>query len=297
MMDPIKIDISVSSATSKRLKIRDTVRIFLPGDEEPVYGSVYEKATVADPETRTFRVSIITRNIQTIGELSSDSPLLKYPIVRDYTYLFRAIGGDKDSPFVVEENRSLRKEGEGYYVWAAPDQKLGDKIDSETPLITLRKYAVIPGEHRMNLQGLYLMRELSDIGELVPGTLIAMDVPDDFNDGDQVLIASKQWRLRPGQLIPVFLGVEPPKTGLYLPMNSIKPIDDKTGEIFVAVDGKAKKVKVKILGNEGELFRLEAFDPGDAGIVTAGARIITDHIHFLQHDEPIRIIKTVELTP
>ena len=161
----------------------------------------------------------------------------------------------------MEENRSLRKEGEGYYVWAAPDQKLGDKIDSETPLITLRKYAVIPGEHRMNLQGLYLMRELSDIGELVPGTLIAMDVPDDFNDNDQVLIASKQWRLRPGQLIPVFLGVDPPKTGLYLPMNSIKPIDDKTGEIFVAIDGKAKKVKVKILGNEGELFRLEAFDP------------------------------------
>jgi hypothetical protein len=141
------------------------------------------------------------------------------------------------------------------------------------------------------------MRELSDIGELVPGTLIAMDVPDDFNDGDQVLIASKQWRLHPGQLIPVFLGVEPPKTGLYLPMNSIKPIDDKTGEIFVAVDGKAKKVKVKILGNEGELFRLEAFDPDDAGIVTPGARIITDHIHFLQHDEPIRVIKTVELTP
>jgi hypothetical protein len=124
-----------------------------------------------------------------------------------------------------------------------------------------------------------------------------MDVPDDFNDDDQVLIASKQWRLRPGQLIPVLLGVDPPETGLYLPMNSIKPIDDKMGEIFVAVDGRAKKVKVKILGNVGELFRLEAFDPGDVGTVTPGARVITDHIHFLQHDEPIRIIKTAELKP
>jgi hypothetical protein len=91
--------------------------------------------------------------------------------------------------------------------------------------------------------------------------------------------------------------VEIPKTGLYLPMNSIKPIDDKTGEIFVAVDGKAKKVKVKIFSNVGELFKIEALDSGDAGIVTAGARIITDHIHFLQHDEPIRVIKTVELKP
>ena len=80
-------------------------------------------------------------------------------------------------------------------------------------------------------------------------------------------------------------------------MNAIKPIDDKMGEIFVAVDGKAKKIKVKILSNVGELFMLEAFDPDDAGIVTAGSRIITDHIHFLQHDEPIRVIKTVELMP
>ena len=297
MMDPIKIDISVSSEKAERLKIRDTVNLFIPGDEKPIYGIVYEKATVADPETRTFRVSILTRNMRTIGRLSLDSPFLKYPLIRDYTYLFQTFEGESDSPFVVEENRSLRKEGEGYYVWAAPEQKLGSKIDSENPLVTLRKYAVIPGEHRRNLQGLYLMRELSDIGKLVPGTLIAMDVPDDFKDGDQVLFARKQWRLRPGQLIPVLLGAETPKTGLYLPMNSIKPINNKTGEVFVAVNGKAKKIKVKLLSNVGELYRVEALDPGDVGTVTPGARVITDHIHFLQHDEPIRIIKTAELKP
>ena len=123
MMDPIKIDISVSFETAERLKIRDAVRIFLPGDEEPVYGSVYEKATVADPETRTFRVSIITRNIRTIGGLPPDSPLLKYPLITGYIYLSRARVGDEDSPFFVEENRALRKEGENYYVWAAPEQK------------------------------------------------------------------------------------------------------------------------------------------------------------------------------
>jgi hypothetical protein len=141
------------------------------------------------------------------------------------------------------------------------------------------------------------MRELEDIGKLTPGTLIAMDVPDNFRDGDQILVARREWRLRPGQLVRVLLGETAPEPGLYLPMNAIKPIDDKMGEIFVAIDGKAKKVKVKILSNVGELFRLEAFDTGDVGIVTAGARIITDHIHFLQHDEPVRVIKVVELKP
>jgi hypothetical protein len=149
----------------------------------------------------------------------------------------------------------------------------------------------------MNFQGLYLMRDLSDIGKLVPDTLIAMDVPDDFKDGDQVLIASKEWRLRPGQLIPVLLGETIPEPGFYLPMNSIKPVNDKTGEIFVAVDGKAKKIKVKLLSNVGELFRIEALDPGDANLVSTGSRVITDHIHFLQHDEPISVIKIAELKP
>ncbi|NOG84250.1 MAG: HlyD family efflux transporter periplasmic adaptor subunit [Planctomycetes bacterium] len=297
MMDPIKIDISVSSATSERLKIRDAVRIFLPEDEDPVYGIVYEKSTVADPKTRTFRVSIITRNIRTVGGLAPDNPLLNHPLITDFTHLFRMREGDKDSPFVVEENRSLRKEGEGYYVWAAPEHKLGDKIDKDNPLITLHKFNVTPGERRMNLQGLYLMRELSDIGELAPGTLIAMDVPDGFKDGDEVLISRNQWRLRPGQLIPVLLGVSVPVTGLYLPMNSIKPVDEKVGEIFLAIDGKATKVRVKILDNVGELFRLEALDPNEANLVKAGAKVIIDHIHFLQNEEPIQVIKLVEQRP
>ncbi|GAX61921.1 efflux transporter [Candidatus Scalindua japonica] len=295
MMDPIKVDISVSSKTAESLKLRDTVNLYLPGNQKPIYGSVYEKATVADPETRTFRVSIITRNQQYYGDIQQEDPLLKYPRISDYMHLQRAIKDDEKSPFFVEENRALRKDDNGYFVWTAPDKKLGDDIDPEKPLITLRKFRVKPGERQMNFQGLYLMRELSDVGKLTPGILIAMDVPDNVKDGDQVLVARKQWSLLPGQLIQVFLGVEIPKTGLYLTMNSIKPIDDRTGEIFVAVDGKAKKVKVNILDNVGELFRLEAFNPDDANLVTAGSQVITNHIHFLQHDESVRIINIAEM--
>ncbi|MBC8549830.1 MAG: HlyD family efflux transporter periplasmic adaptor subunit [Candidatus Brocadiales bacterium] len=274
MMDPIKIDISVSSETAERLKLRDAVSLFLPGEEKPAFGTVYEKSTVADPETRTFRVSIITRNKQSIGNLQPDDPLLEHPRIRRYIFLQRMKDQDEESPYFVEENRSLRKDSEGYYVWAAPDIKLGDSLDPEKPLITLKKYRVTPGEQRMNLQGLYLIREITDIGNLVPGTLIAMDVPDDFKDGSQVLVAENQWHLRPGQLIPVYLGSEVPLPGLYLPMNSIKPIDDKTAEIFVARNGKAKKVKVRILENVGELFSIEALDPGEDSLVAPGAWLL-----------------------
>jgi hypothetical protein len=138
------------------------------------------------------------------------------------------------------------------------------------------------------------MRAIADIGDLTPGTLIAMDVPDNFKDGDQVLVAQNQWRLHPGQLVKVFLGEAVPEPGLYLPMNSIKPVDDKTGEIFVAVDGKAKKVRIKILSNVGELFRIEALGTVESHLVAPGALVIADHIHFLHHNEPVRVIKIVE---
>ena len=295
MMDPIKVDISVSAKTAERLKLRDTVHLFLPGEDQSVIGRVYEKSTVADPETRTFRVSIITRNRQDLGNILPGDPLLEYPRIKDYIHLQKMRVDDNDSPFFVEENRSLRKDGDKYYVWADPDHKSGTDIDPEKPLITLRKYTVTPGKKRMNLQGLYLMRAHEDIGKLAPGTLIAMDVPADFKDGEQILVARRQWRMRPGQLVKVLLGETVPEPGLYLPMNSIKPVNDKTGEIFVAVNGKAKKIKVKILSNVGELYRIEALDPGDANLVTTGSQVITEHIHFLQHDESIRIIKIAEM--
>ena len=295
MMDPIKIDISVSSSTADKLRLRDAVRLFLPGDEKPAYGTVYEKSTVADPETRTFRVSIITRNKQIVGNLRPDDPLLKLPRIKDYIFLQKMKDGDAESPYFVEENRSLRMDSEGYFVWAAKDHIRGDSLDPDKPILTLKKQRVTLGTQRMNLQGLYLIREITDIGNLIPGALIAMDVPDDFKDGGQVLVAQNQWRLRPGQLIPVYLGSTVPLPGLYIPMNSIKPIDNKTGEIFIAVDGRAAKVKVKILNNAGELFRIEALNPEDAGLVTTGANVIIDHIHFLVNNESVRVVKTVEL--
>lgn len=295
MMDPIKVDVSVSSATAAGLKLRDTVHLFLPGEEKPVYGVVYEKATVADPQTRTFRVSIMIRNKQYIADHPPGDPFLAYPKIKRYTFLQRIKEGDTESPFFVEENRSLRKEGENYYVWAAPNYKLGDRIDPEKPLITLRKYKVIPGKRRMNLQGLYLMCELTDIGNLTPGTFIAMDVPDDFKDGGQILVGDSQWRLRPGQLIPIVLGQSVPKPGLYLPMNAIKPIDETTGVIFVADNGKARKIQVKIRDNVRELFQIEAAEQRDAGLIAPGAQVIIDYLHFLRDEEPVQIIKKEEL--
>jgi multidrug resistance efflux pump len=298
MMDPIQVDISVSQATAARLRIGDLARLYLPDGKELPTGRVFEKATVADPKTRTFRISIMTRNRRTVGDLSFDDPLLKRPRITQYMFLMRARSGDPRTPYVVDSNHALRGDDRnGYYVWAAPGVKRGDPIDPKRPVLTLKKFPVKPGKGLMNVQGILLVRELIDIGELEPGTLIAIDAPEDFQDGGQVVVGIERWHLTPGQLVPVVLGADTPKPGLYLPMDSIRPIDPTSGEIFLAEDRKARLVKVKILGQVGELFRIEALSPDDAGRVASGAEVISDYIHYLNDGEPIRAVKTREVKP
>ena len=195
---------------------------------------------------------------------------------------------------MVEENHALRSDDDGWYVWAAYESKLADTDGDEQGILTLRRISVTPGERRFNFQGLYLFREIIEAEGLAPRTRVAFDVPDGVQDGDQVLLTQEEWRLHPGQLISVLLRPDVPVPGIYLPMNTIRPIDSESGIIFTVQEGRAREVSVKIVGHVGELFRIESADPADAPLVAAGSVVITNHIHFLQNNESVRIVRTVE---
>lgn len=102
--------------------------------------------------------------------------------------------------------------------------------------------------------------------------------------------------MRAGQLVPVLLAESEPAPGFYLPMNLIKNIDQETGYLFVEQAGKARKVTVKLLSWAGDLVRIEPADSGQAGLLVSGARVIADHVHFLQDGEPVRVVETRELS-
>ena len=62
MMDPIMIDVNVSARTANRLQIGELVSYTVHGSDERFQGRIYEKSTIADPRTRTFRVSLMLPN-------------------------------------------------------------------------------------------------------------------------------------------------------------------------------------------------------------------------------------------
>ena len=284
MMSPIKVDLAVSGKTAQMLRRGDTVRIYIPGQEEPALGSVYEKATVADPETRTFRISIITRNQRIESPFGPEDPRRKLPRIEQTLGLLPLSDG---TTFAVEANRALRRDDQGFFVWANPEYRIDSSIPDGT-VLRLQRHRVVPGDREANLQGLYLIRELIDVGDLPPGTRIPLDVPDTAADEIEVVIAKPQWSLKPGQLVPVLLAEKAPRPGLYVPMNVIQRIGEDRGAIFLAENGRARRVEVSTTENVRQLFRIEAEGVGP------GDEVIADYIHFLEDGEPVRVIRRRE---
>ncbi|MHC4821869.1 MAG: hypothetical protein ACYTDX_09145, partial [Planctomycetota bacterium] len=266
---------------------------------EPEFGRVYEKATIADPETRTFQVSIITRNRRSAGGLPADDPLMEFPRVDRVFYPVRfGPGGDRDAPFCVEANRALHKDADGsWFVWTATNLTRETSLDPTRPVLKLKKVSVVPGEAQMNLQGLYLMRVLDDPGSLDDSTAIPLDVPEGTKDGDEILFAPERWTLYPGQLAKVQLSADSHGSGLYVPMDAIQPYSQESGALFVESGGTAKRVPVRLGARVGDVVRVEPDEGAPEGLLTDGARVITDHVHFLQDGEPVQVVSVRKAKP
>jgi multidrug resistance efflux pump len=297
MMDPIQVDVAVSQETAARIQVNDRVTLFLPGVEREFAARVHEKATVADERTRTFRVSLLARNGRRVGALRSDDPLLNLPRVRAVSRLIPRDATDPGSRRFVEETHQLRTDAEGAFVWVAEGLSADRPIDPERPVIKVQKVRVVPGTERANYQGLYVLRRLDDVGALTLTSWICWDAPDGLKDGDEVLVGDTEWHLLPGQFVRVMFGTQPPDPGHYLPMSAIKKRKGGAASVFVAHEGKAREVPVRLGRSVGELYHVEPMDDAGAELLKDGAQVAARHVHFLVDGETVRVTQHEEIVP
>lgn len=296
MTDPIKVDLSLSAATARKVKQGDRVRVYSVGSDDPLVAWVYQIATVADAETRTFRVSLMCRNEWSFGGKAVGDPLLELPRVSIYARLIPMRAGDPSSAMAVEATRALQRDPSGQtYVWASDDVEAGRSLDRNEPTVTIRRVDVELGEERRNFQGLFELQSLTDVGDLSANSMVLLDPPAGLEDGDRVLIAPKEWRLRSGQIVHVLLEDREPSPGLWVAMNRIKPIDAESGYVFVEKDSRAHQVRVKLLEKSGELARIEAHDDAQAELLQVGAHVIAERTHTFEDGEKVRVVEIREL--
>ncbi len=306
MMDPIKIDISVSAETDARLNYNDVVNITLPQSEETLQAMVYEKATLADAATRTFNVTLLVRNQKIEVGLPEDESLLNSYRVRAMWNLFTEKANQSPPYFVSAE--AIYQDAEGHYVWLVTNRSAKLAYQQGDPQLTLKKVRVTLGERRIPFLQVATMRELKDHGELKPNeSLIAgqffdpqgqavdqSKVSELIQEGDTVLYVRSRWKIRPGDIVRVQLPGDVPKPGLYVAADLIlSQAGQESVFAIVEKDGKttASRIAVKVFDQVGTKRRIE---PATEGALTAGMKIVAGGALLLSDGEEVMVEEIAE---
>ena len=248
-MNPVLIELAVSTQTSRLIGIDDAAQLFIEGRKIEQRGKVYQKSTVADPATRTFAVKVITRNLRLPVDEPSDPAVLELPRVRTAMPVIRLDPRD-DGPLFVEE-RSLGNDEDGPFVWSADGLVANRNLDPDDPTFVVRKVRVTLGERRMNFQKVFMFRELEDPrNPRVLRTSARSECRSRVGDGERVALIHETWQLNPGDLVTVRVGQAQGSPGFYVPMEAIAVDVDGVTSVFVvglrAVGEIARRVTVEV---------------------------------------------------
>jgi multidrug resistance efflux pump len=302
MMNPIKVEFEVSAEESRRLRDRQNVSVILSLDNgavETIDGHIYLIDSIADPQTRTFTVTVLVKNNNVAPDQTADSKIPSVDQVWPTKYDFLP-GADQSMDFLAED--AILQDDLGHFVWKVENMQIGDEIPTDR-ILNVTKLRVQKGELQLPFLGNWLFHQVTFHDDSIDfdKTLVAgkMSLPaKDANawDGNQVRIDTKRsWKLRPGDVIQIDLSVKRENSGLFVPMNAIVHQGDQTFIVLVSneQDGIAKtsRKEVRLLPrgkdqSSSSVREIEAV--GDQDIV--GQKYVTAGAHFLVEGQQVRIV-------
>lgn len=294
MMDPIKVNIAVSPKTDARVNVSDLLRVYTPSGEELV-GYVYLKDTFADPSTRTFLVELLVQNRRIETGVPADLKGEPIPRCRYLWYLVRPERKTSGNYYV--EVDAIQKDEQGHFVWKAENLTVDLLHKDFSPVLTVRKVRVTPGEARLPLLQVFTFRELEDFGKLDPEKdVIVGHLSGKVADGGRVILARERWALRPGDVVRVQLRGEETPTGFYVPSSAIQydgsqnyvMVAKKSGEEF-----EAARVNVALGKSLGRIRQIESKDEQ----LSEGTQIIVDGAHYINRGDHVNPVDKLEVTP
>jgi RND family efflux transporter MFP subunit len=294
MMDPIKVNIAVSPKTDARINVSDLLRVYTPSGEELI-GYVYLKDTSADPSTRTFLVELLVQNRRDETGVPADLKSEPIPRCRYLWYLVRPERKTFGNYYV--EVDAIQKDEQGYFVWKAENLTVDQLRTDFSPVLTVRKVRVTPGDGRLPLLQVFTFRELEDLGKLDPKKdVIVGHLSGKLEDGGRVILARERWALRPGDVVRVQLRGEETPTGFYVPSDAIQ-FDGNQNYVMVAMKSgeshEAARVNVTLGRSVGRIRQIISKDDSLKG----GTNVIVDGAHYLNQGDRVNPVDKLEVTP
>lgn len=298
MMDPMKVEVEVSSDVSRSLQHGDTLELQatdVHGDDVALPGFVYMTDPVADPQTRTFTVTFLTRNQKL--RMPVPDELAGQPIARTSDVMPLNLDFIDSGRSLLVEERSIHRDDAGAFVWRVLNRRFREVSLGASPILQVEKVRVTPGDLSIPYLGNWTFVPITfaegvefDVNkDMVAGELFVDDGDAESWEGDRILFDQDRWLLRPGDLVRVNLGSEQSAPGLYVPMKSIL---NEAGQSWVFVvdntstPAVARKVEVSLPDISGT--SLQRIEPVRDELAD-GAQIVTEGVHYLYDGEPVSI--------
>jgi len=279
------------------------IYITLPDDSiAESAGVVYMTDPVADPQTRTFTVTLLVQNEKITTPIPED--MKGQPIVRtrEFWRVLSNIVDDSNTQFA--EERSIRQDDEGHFLWRITNRRWGTMADQTSPKLQVKKLRISRGDRRISFLGIWTFREVTideseDFDRTTDLYAGALEFPPDVDAnswaGSEILLDQQRWLLRPGELVGVDMRGKEIPTGFYVPVDAIT---EKSGANYVfSVESantggeKARRIQVHVRDDYGTLRRIEA--AGD-GSLTPNMQIVATGAAFLTDGEAINVAEEVE---
>ncbi|QDT98509.1 efflux RND transporter periplasmic adaptor subunit [Gimesia aquarii] len=302
MMDPMRVDVEVSAQMARNIQHGNRYPVFFrqrDGKEIELRAFVYMIDPTADPETRTFTVTLFVRNKKTKAEAPPELKGVPFARTDSIFQIVRGLGNQNNNRRYTPES-AIQKDNQGLFLYKIQNRK-ATKLGRTNPILKVEKMRVKLGEAQIKMLGLLTFQEV----ELITPNEVDLDtalftgpitVPSQKGviwDGKTVLEDRRRWQLRPGDLVSVELGVET-LPGFYVPLNSIRIEGNRKFLFKVNPDKKIRKVEIATFENVGKLIRIKA--TGNTKL-DAGSRVVLGQAHFLKDGEAVNIVEEVEVRP
>lgn len=302
MMDPIKVEVEVSAEDSRRLRNRQRLPVHVTrenGTLEEQDGYLYLVDSVADPQTRTFTLTLLMMNQRITG---GDTVPQSSIATTEQTWRldFQFLPGAREGALYTSQDAVLTDEI-GPYLWKVDNLQMHGSLP-EDRLLKVSKMRVELGDAKIPFLGNWVFQQIriSDpsfdpLTTLVAGKLNLPAGGADSWEGDTVLFQTKgQWMLRPGDLVKVDLSDSARRTGVFVPMDAIAYEAGKTFLFLVDESRSQATVKrVQILTDSdtspatSAMLSVKAADPA---VNLLGEKFVSKGAHYLRDGEPVRVV-------
>lgn len=300
MMDPIKIELEVSAADSRRLRKRQRVEVLVTqadGTADSNDAFLYLIDPVADPSTRTFTLTLLmlNRKTGTPANASDTVPITDQAWRLDFSFL---PGAEDGMTYIAEQ--AIRQDSEGHFLWRINNFKQHESMPKDG-LLKVSKLRIDLGDSKLPFLGNWVFQQVNILdssfdptSDMVAGKLSVKDgSPNDWN-GDTILVdRTSQWMVRPGDLVKVDLSTGDAEEGYYVPMDAVVRDAEKTYLFAIERSGSqatVSRVEVSVNGgsHDAATSSLMRVEPLDAQSLE-GKQYVTRGVHYLRDNEPVNV--------